>query len=151
MPAGTGNTAPVFAATAAATGVAVTAANTSSQGGGTIGTDIFLAYTAGADGGYVSKVRFMPTASVAATATTATVGRVFVSSVASGATTSTNTHLIAEIPLASQTAASTTTPVNPVDVPLNIAIPGGATILVTNHAAPAATTAWKATAFAGSF
>lgn len=148
MPA---NTAPIFAVTPLALGVGITAANTSSQGGGTIGTDIFLAATAGAFGAFISKVRFMPTASVASTALAATVARIFVSTQASGATTSSNTHLIAEVSLPAVTADLPTTGITAIDVPLNIAIPAGATILVTNHAAPNANTQYKATCFAGSY
>lgn len=128
--------------------VAITAANTSSQGGGTIGTDIFLAFTADAtEGSWVSFVRFMPTASVAGTSTTATVARVFLSTQASGATTSSNTHLIAEVALPSVSADSASVAQSPIDVPIGVRLPTSMTILVTNHAAPAANTAWKATVF----
>lgn len=148
MPA---NVSPTFPLTAAVGQVAVTAANVSSQGGGTIGTDIFLVETAGANGTFVSKVRFNPAASAAGTSTTATVGRIFLSTVSSGATTSANTTLLAEVALATQSAANSSTPTQPIDIPLNIAIPSGMSILATCHAAPAASTHWKVIAFSGDY
>jgi hypothetical protein len=126
--------------------VAVTAANTSSQGGGTIGTDIFLLFTAGASGAFVERVRFAPTATTPTT-TTATVGRVFVSSQSSGATTSANTHNVGgEATLPAIAAGNATASATPVDVVLNMVLAPNQSLLVTNHAAPAANTQWKATA-----
>lgn len=124
--------------------VLVTAANTSSQGGGTIATDIFLAFTAGANGSYVDKLRFIATGTAANTATTATVARVFISTQAAGATTSANTFLYQEVTLPVVTADSSTAAGNAFDVPFGFRLPANVTILVTNHAAPAATTAWRA-------
>lgn len=132
--------------------IAVTAANTSSQGGGTIATDIFKAFTADAtNGSFVREVRWVATATTANTATTATVARVFASSVTSGATTSSNTHLLGEITLPSVTADSSTAATTPYTVPVGFALPAGWTILVTNHAAPAANSAWKAVVIAGDY
>lgn len=146
-----GNNDPIWSKQGDIQGVAITAANTSSQGGGTIGTDIFLAFQADAiNGGYVRELRLSLAESVIATASTATVARVFKSSVTSGTTTSSNTHLIAEVTLASQTPTSTAAGV-PVVVPLNFALDPGHTILVTNHAAPAANTHWKAVVFGGKY
>lgn len=133
------------------TPVAVAAANTSSQGGGTIGTDIYLALTADATNGtLVEYVRFSAAATTPTT-TTATVARVFASSQTSGATTSANTHLLAEVALPATAADNTATAQNTIDVPLNIRLPEGWTILVTNHAAPAANTHWKAICIAGDY
>lgn len=146
MPA---NTSPIHPIAATFGAVAVTAANTSSQGGGTIGTDIFLILTTGANGSFISKIRCMPTASAAGTATTATVARFFLSTQSTGATTSSNTHNIGELTLASQTADSSTDAVRPLDYPLYLFVPTGYSLLVTNHAAPAANTAWKFTALSG--
>ena len=146
-----GNVDPIWRRVGEIQGVGVSAANTSSQGGGTIGTDIFKAFEADAtNGGYVREVRWSLGETTIATASTAPVGRVFVSSVTSGATTTTNTHLIAEVALASQTPSSTL-PGVPIVVPLDFALPPGYTILVTNHAAPAANTQWKAVVFGGKY
>lgn len=148
MPA---NNDPIYSRVGAIGGVNISAANTSSQGGGTIGTDIFLAFTADAtNGSFVREVRFSATATTPTT-TTATVARVFVSSVTSGATTSSNTHLMQEIALPAIGADNASSATYPVVIPLNFALPPGYTVLVTNHAAPAASTAWKAVVVAGHY
>jgi hypothetical protein len=149
MPA---NTDPIFTRTGLKGSVLVTAANASSQGGGTIGTDIFLAATCDAtNGSFIQRVRWIPTAT-AATTTTATVGRVFLSTVASGATTSANTWLWQEVALAAIAADNATASVIFFDIVLGFAIPSGTqTILVTNHAAPAANTAWRAIVIGGDY
>lgn len=146
------NTAPIYGRVAVFSPVRVTAANTSSAGGGTVGTDIFKAATLDTtNGGFVAFVRFTPTASVAATVTTATVGRVFYSTVGSGSTTNADTFLLGEVTLPSVTAASTTTPTFPIDLPINRPLPPSGFIHVTNHAAPAANTAWVAEVFHTSY
>ena len=147
MPA---NTDPIFSLSGLFASVAVTAANTSSQGGGTIGTDIFLVFTAGSNGNFVREVRFVLGESTISTASTATVGRIFLSTQASGSTTSSNTHLLAEVALASQTPSSTLAGV-PIVIPLNIIVPSGYSLLTTNHSAPAANTHWKTMAFGGQY
>lgn len=144
MPA---NVAPIFGKTPKFGSVLITAANTSSQGGGTVGTDIFLAFTAGANGAYVNRLRLIPTATTPTT-TTATVARVFVSSITSGSTTSADTFLIAEQTLAAIAADNASVGVSPYDIVIEAPIPANYTILVTNHASPAANTAWRADVFA---
>jgi len=148
-----GNSDPLFSRVGTiGTPVAVTAANTSTQGGGTIGTDMFLAFTSDAtNGSFVREVRFVPCATTAGTATTATVARVFISTQTSGATTSSNTHMYADIALGAQTADSASAGTFPVIVPMNIALDPGYTILVTNHASPAANTHWKAMVIGGKY
>lgn len=131
--------------------VLVTAANTSSQGGGTIGTNMFLVTQADAtNGSFVERVRWIPTAT-APTTTTATVGRLFLSTQASGATTSGDTFLLAEVSLAAISADNATAAVQPLDIPLGITLPPGATILASCHAAPAANTAWRVSAIGGDY
>ena len=147
----TANSDPAYSRVGDIQAVAVVAANSSSQGGGTIGTDIFVAFLADAtNGGFVGELRASLAESTIGTASTATVMRVFVSSLSAGATTSANTHLIAEVALPSQTPSSTVAAV-PVVVPINKMIPPGYTILVTNHAAPAANTHWKNVVFGGKY
>jgi len=142
---------PMFIRVGKNPSVLVTAANTSSQGGGTVGTDIFLAFTADAtNGSFVRRVEWIPTATTPTT-TTATVGRVFLSSVASGTTTSANTRLLAEVILPATGADNATQAVFPVSIPLDIVLAPGETILVTNHAAPAANTAWRANVLGGDY
>ena len=146
-----GNIDPIFIRVGKNSSVLVTAANTSSQGGGTVGTDIFLAFQADAtNGSYVRRIDWVPTAT-APTSTTATVGRVYISSVSSGATTSANTRLVAEVQLATVAADNATSPTFPVSIPLELVLAPGETVLVTNHAAPAVNTAWRAKVFGGDY
>lgn len=145
------NTAPIFSKNGAIGSVLVTAANTSSQGGGTIGTDIFKAFTADAtNGSYIVKARWIPTAT-APTNTTGTVGRIFASSITSGPTTSADTFLLAETTLPIVAADNSGTAVLYFDIDLRVAINAGYTILGTNHGAPAANTAWRLIIFAGDY
>ena len=145
------NTAPIFAKDGAIGSALVTAANTDSEGSGTIGTDIFVAFTADAtNGSYVERVRWIPTATTPTT-TTPTVGRIFLSSRTSGPTTSANTFLFQEVALAALSADNSTTPNNFYDIVLGFALPPGWTILVTNHLAPAAGSAWRALTIAGDY
>lgn len=142
MPA---NTAPIFTLTPNNGGGAATAANTSSSGSGTVGTDIFKVFTAGANGSWLGRIRFQAVSSAAATATTATVARIFISSVGSGTTAVTDTFCVGEVNLAVVTAAHSTTSTNFVEFPLNFALPTGWFVHITNHAAPATNTRWQAT------
>lgn len=149
MPA---NTSPVFTLTPNVGVAKVTAANTNSMGTGTVATDIFKAFTAGANGSFVARVRLNPAASAAGTSTTATVARVFYSTVGSGATTGgTDTWLLGEVTLPSVPADSSSAPTNPIELMLNMAIPSGSFIHVTNHAAPAANTHWQAMVIGGDY
>lgn len=145
------NTQPQFCAVGNISSTNVTAAWAESEAGFVIGTTGFLAFTAGSNDSWVDFLRWMATASAAATSTTATVGRIWVSSITSGTTTTSNTSLIYEVTLPSVSAASSTTPTNPVDVPLGFRLKTGYSILVTNHAAPAASTQWQATVFGGDY
>jgi hypothetical protein len=126
----------------------VTAGNTSSQGGGTIGTDIFKIANTGASGSYVDRVEVSPTATTPTT-TTATVCRVFFSTVQSGTTTSSNTFLLGEITLPAISADNATAAVPKFTLPLQHPLPANGSILVTNHAAPAANSAWRANVIGG--
>lgn len=145
------NSNPKFTKNGRVSSVLVAAGNTSSQGGGTVATDIFLAFTADAtNGSFVERVRLIPTATTPAS-TTATVARVFVSSIASGATTSANTYLVGEVTLPAIAADNASAAVIPFDVQLGFALPASGTILVTTHAAPAANTAWRAVVIGGDY
>ncbi len=149
MPA---NTNPIFVLSPAIGSVVPTAANVKSDGAGTIGTDIFKAFTADAtNGSFVSMIRLSPFASVAATATTATTLRIFISSATSGAVTSANAWLFQEISAAAQTAAHSTNATFFIEVPVNRILPASYTILVTTHVVSAANTGWQATVFAGNY
>ena len=124
MPA---NTSPIYSIVGATDSVAANntglvvgpTANTAQDGTGTL----YKAFTAGANGSYIQKIRFRPVGSPAAT-----VCRVFISS--SSTTSATNTWLYDEITLpavtVSQTAASSV-----FELPLNFAIDPNYLLYVT--------------------
>lgn len=124
MPA---NTSPIYSIAGDVSSVAANntglvvgpTANTAQDGTGTL----YKAFTAGANGSYVQKVRFRPVGSPAAT-----VARVFISS--STTTSATVTWLFDEITLpavtVSQTAASSV-----FELPLNFALPANYLLYVT--------------------
>lgn len=147
------NTTPIFSLTPNVNSVTITqsSANTSSAGGGTVGTDIFKAFTTGAAGSFVNKVRFMCVASAAATTSVATTLRIFISSVGSGATSAADTFLYQEISVPAIAADHSTNATNYYDVPMNIAIQTGRFILVTQHVAQTANQNWIATAVGGDY
>ena len=146
-----GNVQPQFTTNGNVSSIAVTAASTNSQAPGTIGTAVFLAFTAGSNGSFVESVLWMPTATSTITTSPATVGRIFISSLTSGATSASNTYLIAEVSLPAISADSSSAPVYPIEVVINRRIPANWTILVSNYNAPTANTQWIATVFGGDY
>lgn len=138
--------APAFAATPKRgdnTWKSSTTANTKNDGTGTIGTDILLAFTAGASGSYIERIRIHPVGSTAATATTATVGRVYISTQSSGATTNDDTYLWQEKACPAQTTDQTTTATVPIEFDAGFRMKASETILFSMHHAAAANTAWQ--------
>ena len=131
--------------------VAGTTANVKNDGTGTIGTDMLLIFTAGANGAYIDKIRLHPCGTTAATATTASVGRIYLSTKASGATTNADTHLWQEVACPSQTTDQTTAATAPIDIPMNIRIEANTTILFSMHHAAAANTSWEPTTIATNY
>lgn len=126
------------------------AANTSSAGGGTVGTDIFKVFTAGANGSYVQRLRFMSVAT-APTTGVATTLRVFLSTVGSGATTAANTFLIGEVSVPAIASDAATAATNFYDSIINAALPTGMFIHVTQHVAQTANQNWVAICFGGDY
>ena len=146
-----GNPTPIYSKVGAYGQVRVTAGQAYSNGVGTIGTDMFLAFTADAtNGSFVQRVRWSAVSSNVAAPTAATVGRVFITSNTIVANTTT-CNLFQEVALPSVTAGSSSVATYPVDIPMNIALPPGYGILVTNHSSPAANTAWVASVVAGNY
>lgn len=127
------NTIPVAPKTPRFLKTIVTAANVRSDGVGTIGTDIYLLGTTGADGSIVRSVRFIPTSTTANAAIAATVLRIYLSTVSSGATTAANTFLVGEIVFPVQTASSSTTATIPIDFVLDRPLPTGVSVLLSTH------------------
>jgi hypothetical protein len=145
MPA---NTAPIYSIAGRTDSVATNnsglivgpTANTALDGSGTL----YKAFTAGANGSYLQKIRFRPVGSPAAT-----VCRVFISS--STTTSATNTWLYDEITLAavtlSQTAATSV-----LEIPLNFALPAGYLLYVTFGTSTGATgTGYSVVTIAGDY
>ncbi len=146
------NTSPLFSGVPNVTSVTITtaSANTSSAGGGTVGTDIFKVFTAGASGSFVQRIRFMSVAT-APTTGVATTLRIFRSTVGSGATTAANTFLIGEISVPAIASDATTNATNYYDFIINQAFPTGDFLHVTQHVAQTANQNWIATAFGGDY
>lgn len=129
-------------------------ANTKSDGAGTIGTDIVKVWTSGsagsnAAGSNLKKIRIQPYATVANTATTATIIRLFLSTKTSGVTTAADTWCITEVGMVSQAADHSTNMAYFVDVPVGETIPNGYTILASQHVIAAANTGYQIIAFSG--
>jgi hypothetical protein len=145
------NTTPIFPLTPNISAVQFGAtALTKSDGSAVtgIGTDIFKAFTAGAAGSFVERIRISPVATAAATATAATVHRIYVSSKTTGNTANTDTFLIQEIGAAAQTADHSTNGTFFFDIPLNFKLPANWTILVSTHVVNNGSTNWTAVVFA---
>jgi hypothetical protein len=145
------NTSPIFSLTPNIMGVPLVGNNTASDGSGTIGTNINKVFTGGTNGSYLQKIRLSPFATVASTATAATVFRIFISTLTTGATASTNTWLFQEIAAPAQTADAPGSATAFIEVSLGFALPAGYTILVTTHVANSANTGWTATVLGGDF
>ncbi len=139
MPA---NTAPIFTLTPKVQwSDAMTAANTTKDL--TSGT-IYLAFTAGANGSYVQRMRFR----TLGTNSAATVGRIWINN--GGATgTGANNTLWDEISLPTTTNTETAAQAN-YELPLNFALPPSYTIYVTLGTAPNAA-GWDATVIGGDY
>jgi hypothetical protein len=133
--------------------ITTTAALTRSDGSAAnaIGTDQFLAFTAGANGSFIQRVRFQPVASAAAVNSVATTLRVYLSSVNSGTPTATNTSLLGEVAVPIISAANSINAANYYEIPLNIAIPASRYILVSQHIAQTTNQQWQAIVFGGDY
>lgn len=152
MPA---NTNPIYSLTPNVSSVKITttAALVRSDGSAVnaIGTDQFLAFTSGANGSFIQRVRFIPVASAAAVNSVATTLRVFLSTVNSGTPTAANTTLLAEISVPIISTSNSTAAVTYYEIPLNFAVPASRYILVSQHIAQTTNQQWQATVFGGDY
>lgn len=147
------NTAPIFTVTPRVSFGTLTGniGLTRSDGVGTIGTDIFLMFTADAtDGSFVSKIR-ISAAATTSTSMTASVIRIYISSATSGAVTAATAVLYAEVAVAALAAAHTSNATNFYEVPLNITLPASYTILASIDDNLAANTRWQFLTFGGDY
>jgi hypothetical protein len=147
------NTSPIYSLTPniGDTNILTTSTMTRSDGVGTIGTNLFLVFTAGLDGSFVQRVRFIPVSSAAAVNSVATTLRVFLSSLNVGTTTTSDTFLIAEISVPAISTANATSAATYYEIPLNIAVPTGHYILVSQHVAQTTNQNWQAMVFGGNY
>ena len=152
MPA---NTTPIFSLTPNVSSVKITttAALVRSDGSAAnaIRTDQFLAFTTGANGSFIQRVRFIPVSSAAAVNSVATTLRVFLSSVNTGTPTAANTSLLAEISVPLISVANSTNAVTYYEIPLNIQVQADRYILVSQHVAQTTNQSWQATVFGGDY
>lgn len=151
MPA---NTAPIFTGTPKVSLIQIptTSTNVHSLGGSAaIGTNLYVAFTAGANGSYVQKIRFQFTSTTNTINAAATVFKVYHSTVNTGTPTTAQAALIADIQSPAQTIGSVTTSAYPIEVPLNIAMPANTYILVGQTVAATTNSAWFATVFGGDY
>lgn len=134
------NTKPVFPKDGILGWQKMTAANTNRDGTGTVGTDIFLLATAGADGLRIDKVRLRSMG-----ACVASVFRLFINNGSTNATVANNT-LVDEVslPLTSLTQVAAQTPI---DIIEDIMLP--ATYRLYGTLATAVADGWAVTAEAG--
>lgn len=159
MPA---NTLPIYTKTphvsAALIPAATAVAKSDGASTGAGNENLYIVFKAGANGSFIQKIRFMVGYTTAATASTATTMRVFLSTVmsnaegaAAGTTTNANTHLVYEVVLPATTADQSATATAFFDVPLNMPIPSGMGVVVGQHVAQANSVTWKATAIGGDY
>lgn len=150
------NTAPIFTLTPNIGRVMITTtyAQTKSDGtsAGSSADFMVKAFTAGASGSYVDRVRFYAVALAAATTSVATTLRVYLSTVAApGATANTDTFLLGEISVPAIAASHSTIATAPYDIPLGIAIPASTFIHVSQHVAQTTNQAFMAMVIGGDY
>lgn len=150
MPA---NTSPIYSLTPNVGMKAITTAavEVGSDGAGTLDTSHFLAFSAGANGSFVQKIRFNCIATAAAVTSVATTLRIYLSTVNTGAITAANTFLLGEVSVPAVVASHSTNGTPYYDFPLNFAIPTGRYIHVSQHVAQTASQNWNAVVFGGDY
>jgi hypothetical protein len=101
--------------------------------------NMYVCFTAGANGSFLDRIRVNPVGAAAAVSTVATSVRIYISSVnsAPSATTAANTFLLCEIPIPLLTSlVALSTGVTPYfEIPIGIPIPAGKYVLCSQHLA----------------
>lgn len=150
MPA---NTNPIFSAQPIQTGSGAigTVAHPRSNGSGsvTIG-DMVNIFTAGPSGSFVQRVRLCGTGTTA-TSTNATVLRLYIGNDSGPVYTSQSALLYQELAVGALSVAQASTAPAYLEVPLNMGLESGSTLLVASQVANAANTSWHAIAFGGHY
>jgi hypothetical protein len=147
------NTSPIWTLTpnVSFADITNTVANVNTTAPGTIGTNCFLAFTSGADGSYLQKIRFSFVSTTGVISSVATTLQVYLSTINTGATTSANTDLIAQVQAAAQTVSAVTTAPYAIEIPFNYAIPASRYILVTQSVAQTTNANWQALVIGGNY
>lgn len=149
MPA---NTSPIYGLTPkiGTANITTTATSTRNDGVGTVGTNLFLTFTAGANGSFIQKIRFF---SVASTPTTgvATVLRAFLATVGTGTLTASDAALLGELSVPAVPSANATNASSYYDLPINFAIPSGTFIMVSQHTAQTTNQNWTSMVIASDY
>lgn len=150
MPA---NTSPIWTLTpnVSAAKITTTTANVNTTAPGTIGTNCFLAFTSGANGSYLQKIRFTFVSTTSVISSVATTLQVYLSTINTGATTSANTDLIAIVQAAAQTVSAVTTAPYSIEIPLNFAIPASRYILISQSVAQNTNSNWQGVVIGGDY
>lgn len=148
------NTAPIFTGQPKINLVQIPTTSTnvhSSGGSAVIGTNIYVAFTTGASGSYIQKIRFQFTSTTNAINAAATVFKIYYSTVNTGTPSTTQMALIADVQSPAQTIGGTTITAFPIEVPLNFAMPANTYILVGQTVAATTNSSWFATVFGGDY
>jgi hypothetical protein len=150
------NTAPIFPLTpnVGFATIPTTNAQVKSNGvsAGTTTDVVYKAFTAGENGSFVDKIRFSSVASAAATSSVATTLRAYLSTVAApGATTAADTWLLAEVTVPVTVSSHSTNAANYFEVALNIVVPAGYYIHVSQHVAQTTNQNWIAMVQGGNY
>jgi hypothetical protein len=147
------NTSPIWTLTPNVSGADITStvANVNTTAPGTIGTNCFLAFTSGADGSYLQKIRFSFVSTTSVISSVNTTLQVYLSTVNTGATSTANVKLIAQVQAAAQTVSAVTTAPYVVEIPLNFAIPASRYLLVTQSVAQTTNANWQALVIGGNY
>ena len=147
------NTSPIWTLTpnVGCADITNTAANVNTTAPGTIGTNCFLAFTSGADGSYLQKIRFSFVSTTSVISSVNTTLQVYLSTINTGATSAANTDLIAQVQAAAQTVSAVTTAPYVIEVPFNFAIPANRYLLVAQSVAQNTNATWQATVIGGNY
>lgn len=147
------NTSPIWTLTPNVSGadIATTTANVNTTAPGTIGTNCFLAFTSGADGSYLQKIRFSFVSTTGVISSVSTTLQVYLSTNNTGATSAANTELLAIVQAAAQTVSTVTTAPYVIEIPFNYAIPASRYLLVTQSVAQTTNSNWQALVIGGNY
>lgn len=150
------NTSPIYTLTPNIGTVGIPTATAQIKSDGTsagVSTDfVYKVFTSGSAGSYVDRVRFQSVASAAAVTGVATTLRVYLSTIASpGATSNTDTWLLGEVSVPAVASSNSINATNYYDIILNMAIPTGRYIHVSQHVAQTTNQRWNAICFGGDY